>query len=195
MASFAPKGEDTGHFRMTYLLLDINDKCCVSDDSLLAWGALGVDAEGDETVVDVVGQGVGNHGEEHDDVLAGLLHGEEGDDVVGQVLPAQAFEQYPAHAQLQCQADEETEDKQQQFTLDIVLALEYPIAVPHKTVDHAQDVAYHIGDTVRQSQLGVQQIESHQRDKRVGCTYHCIFEQLYARLAGFGFIYLHDNSL
>ena len=35
---------------MTYLLLDINDKCCVSDDSLLAWGALGVDAEGDEAV-------------------------------------------------------------------------------------------------------------------------------------------------
>ena len=162
--------------------------------SRLAWGALGIDTEGDETVVDVVGQRVSYHGKNHDNVLTCLLHREEGDDVVGQVLPAQAFEQDPAHAQLQCQADQETADKQQQFTPDVILTLEYPIAVPHKTVDHAQDIAYHIGDTVRQSQLGVQQIESHKRDKRVGCTYHCIFEQLYARLAGFGFIYLHDNS-
>ena len=76
---------------MTYLLLDINDKCCVSDDSLLAWGALGVDAEGNEAVVHIVGQSVGYHGKDHNDVLAGLLHREEGYHIVGQVFPTETF--------------------------------------------------------------------------------------------------------
>ena len=75
-----------------------------------------IDAEGDEAVVSVVGQCVGNHGDHHDDVLASLLHREEGDDVVGETLPAEALEQNPTNAQLQGQADEETADKEHQLT-------------------------------------------------------------------------------
>ena len=162
--------------------------------SRLAWGALGVNAEGDSAVIDVVGKRIGYHGNNHDDVLAGLLHREEGDDVVRQALPAQALQQYPAHAQLQGQAQEEAADKEHELTLEIVLGLEDPIAVPQETVDDTKDVADHIGDTIGKFQLSVQDIEDDKRDQCVQHTDHSILEQLYARLTGFGFIDLHDNS-
>ena len=161
---------------------------------LLARSTLGVNAEGDKAVVNVIGQRVGNHGYNHNDVLTGLLHREEWDNVVGKILPAQALEQYPADAQLQCQTNEESTNKQQQLTLEVVLGLEYPIAVPQETVDNTQHIARNVRDTVRKTHLGVEQIECHQGDERVQHAYHAVLEQLDSRLAGFGFIYLHDNS-
>ena len=152
---------------------------------------MGIDTEGDETVVGVIGQGIEHHGENHDDVLSCLLHGEEGDDIVAHVLPAEALEQDPADAQLQGKADEETANEQQELTFDVILGLEDPVAVPQETIDNAQDIARDVGDTIRQAKLGIEQIECDECDERVQHAYHAILEQLYARLAGFGLIYLH----
>ncbi len=57
-----------------------------------------LDAECDETIVGIVGQGVENHGENHDDILTSLLHREEGDDIVWQILPAKTLKQDPTDA-------------------------------------------------------------------------------------------------
>ena len=150
--------------------------------------------EGDEAVVHVVGQCVGNHGNYHDDVLAGLLHREEGDDVIGQVLPAESLEQNPADAQLQGQANQEATDKEEKLSLEVIIGLEDPIAVPQETVDDTQHITRNVGDTVGQFQLGVEQIEGDQSDERIQNAYHTVFEQLNARLFGFFLVYLHDNS-
>ena len=154
----------------------------------------GIDPEGDEAVVGVVGQRVNDHSEYHNDVLTSLLHREEGDDVVGQVLPAETLEQDPADTQLQCQTDEETTDEEEELASEVILGLEYPIPVPQETVDDTEDVARDVGDTVRKAQFGVEQIERDQGDERVQHANHTVFQQLYARLAGLGLVYLHDNS-
>jgi len=156
--------------------------------------ALGVDTEGDKTIVSVVGKGVNHHGKNHDDILARLLHREERNDVIRKMFPTQSLEQNPADAQLQSQTDQKATDEQQQLALDIVLGLEDPITVPDKTVDDTQDISSDVGDTVGKSHLGVKEIESHQRDEGIQRPNHTVLEQLYSRLAGFGFIYLHDNS-
>lgn len=153
-----------------------------------------VDAEGDGAIVDVVGKGVSHHGDHHDDVLTCLLHREEGNDVVGQILPAESFKQYPADTKLQSKTQEETADEKQQLSLEIVLGLEDPVAVPQETVDDTEDVTHDIRDTVGQTQSRVEQVEDDKRDERVKHTYHSIFEQLNARLSGFGLVNLHDNS-
>ena len=80
------------------------------------------------------------------------------------------------------------------FSIGKVLGLEHPIAVPQETVDDTEDVSHDIRNTIGQAHLGVKQIEDHKRDERVQHANHSVFEQLYARLAGFGLIYLHDNS-
>ena len=156
---------------------------------------LGIDSEGDAAIVGIVRQRVNHHGENHDNVLTSLLHREERDDVVGQVFPTESFEQNPADAQLQRQADQETAYKQQQLALEVVLGLEHPVAVPQETVNDAEDVTHDIGDTVGQAHLGVENIENDERDECVQHTDHTILEQLYARLSGFVLIYLHDNSI
>ena len=153
-----------------------------------------VDTEGNRAVVDIVGQCIGHHGNHHDDILACLLHGEEWDDIVRKVLPAKSLKENPADAELQSEANEETTHEQQQFPLEVVLGFEDPVAIPQETVDNTKDVADDIRDTVRKPHLGIEKIEHHKRDECVQHTYHSILEQLYSRLAGFGFIYLHDNS-
>ena len=157
-------------------------------------GTLGVNAEGDKAVVGIVGQRVNHHSKYHDDVLTSLSHREERDDVIGQALPAQALEQNPTDAQLQCQTDQEATDKEQQLALEIVLGLEYPVAVPQETVDYTEDVTHDIRDAISQPQARVQYIEHDQSDKRVQHTYHAILEQLYARLSSLVLVNLHDNS-
>ena len=157
-------------------------------------GIIGNLAESDKAVVGVIGKRINNHSEKHNDVLARLLHGEEGNNIVGQTLPTEALKQYPADNELQSKANQETADEEQQLSLEIVLGLEYPITVPEETVDDTQHITCYIGDAIREAQLGVEKIESSQGDERVERAYHSIFEQLYARLAGFGFIYLHNDS-
>ena len=103
-----------------------------------------MDAEGDETVVGIIGQGIENHGENHNDILASLLHGEEWNDVIGQVFPSKTLKQYPADAQLQREANEETAYKKEEFASKVVLGLEYPVAVPQEAVDDTKDIAHHI---------------------------------------------------
>ena len=124
-------------------------------------------AEGNAAIVDVVRQCVSDHGKYHDDVLAGLTHREERDHVIGEILPSHTLEQYPADAQLQGQAHEKSADKEKQLTSEVVLGLEYPVAVPQKTVDDTQNVTSNIGDTVRQSESGIEKIECDKGDERI----------------------------
>ena len=115
----------------------------------------GIDTEGDEAVIGVIGKRVNHHGEYHDDVLTSLHHREEGDDVVGEVLPAESFKQNPADTELQSKADKETAHEQEELTLQVVLGLEHPIAVPQKTVNDTQNIARHVRYTIRKAKSGV----------------------------------------
>ena len=150
--------------------------------------------EGDEAVVGVVGEGVHDHGENHDYVLSGFLHREEGDDIVGEVLPAESLKQYPADAQLQSQTDEETADEEEELAPEVVVGLEDPVAVPQETVDDTEDVASDVRNAIRQAEPSIEKIEGDEGDERVQHAYHSVFEQLYARLSRFFLVYLHDNS-
>ena len=142
----------------------------------LARVGIGVNSEGDSAVVDIVGKCVSHHSHHHDDVLTGLLHREEGDDIVWQILPSETFEQNPADAKLESKTEQETADEEEQLALEVVLGLEYPVAVPQETIDDTEDVAHHIRDTIGETHLGIEQIEDHERDERIEHANHTVFQ-------------------
>ena len=91
-------------------------------------------------------------------------------------------EQIPAYEQLEPEANEESYGKENGFLHDVLVGFEYPLAVPDKAVDHAEDIAGDVGYGVGQAQDGVEQIEHDERDERVADTDDAVFQKLYGSL-------------
>ena len=147
-------------------------------------------AEGDEAVVGVIGEGVENHTDDHDDILSCVLHREPG--YFSHILHAATLEEYQTDETLQHPAEEKSSDEESGFAPEVASRFEHPPPVPHEAIDNAQHVACRVAQAVWQAQECVHDVEGGKRDESVARAYHSVLKELnYSSCRGLSY---HKNS-
>ncbi len=134
----------------------------------------GLLAEGEQTVVDEVCQGVDDVAKDSGNAVAG--ENEAGNAEVERAEGAVV--EHPHNPQLQAVAQYEAVDEADSFAHHLPVAVEHPLAVAQEGIYDAADVADGVANVRVQTQEGFAQVDDAERNQGIEHTHHAVFDEL-----------------